>query len=240
MPFGPWRRSHLLAGPGSLRVAIAEYAVDLPPRRYEQLASACDLRIAPRAHDLREGECDVADQLAHLGCLVAHVRAHLLPRRGLLAALLQVSPTRIGELEQLAPVHLLGADQALVLELLKRGIDRAGARAPSSLAALLHLLHDLVAVARLLGDQQQRGGADVAAARLAPPADGAGAEPPEGKAADAAPRSSSEPPVAMAPARPAAPVTAAAHRAPEPAQRARIAAPPASSLGRMDSVCIHD
>src|SRR5262249_34514895 len=144
------RRSHLLPGPGALGVAIAEYAVDLPPRHDEQLASARDLRIAPRPHHLREGEGDVADQLAHLGCLVAHVAAHLLPRRWLLAALLHVSPTRVGDLEQLAPVDLLGANQALVLELLKRGIDRAGARAPGPLAAVLDLLHDLVAVARLL------------------------------------------------------------------------------------------
>ena len=59
------------------------------------------------------------------------------------------------------------ADQALVLELLQRRIDRAGARAPDAVTALLDLLHDLVAVARLLGEQQQRRRADVAAARLA-------------------------------------------------------------------------
>src|SRR5919197_3678039 len=65
-----------------------------------------------------------------------------------------------------APVLLARADQPLVLELLQRRVHRAGARAPHALAALLELLHDLVAVARLLGEQQQRGGADVAAARL--------------------------------------------------------------------------
>jgi hypothetical protein len=43
-------------------------------------------------------------------------------------------------------------------------------------------LHDLVAVARLLGEQQQRGRADVAAARLAPATTRAG---PEAEAAEA-------------------------------------------------------
>ena len=45
------------------------------------------------------------------------------------------------------------------------GIHRAGAGTPDPLAALLHLLHDLVAVARFLGEQQQRRGADVPAPR---------------------------------------------------------------------------
>src|SRR5205807_3647390 len=76
---------------------------------------------------------------------------------------------RVGEREQLASVLLLGADQPLVLQLRERGVDRAGARAPRAAAALLDLLHDLVAVARLLREQQQRRRADVAPAG-APPA----------------------------------------------------------------------
>src|SRR5207247_8742064 len=96
------------------------------------------------------------------------VAAHVLPGgRPVLAALLQVRAAGVGEGEQLAPVGLFRADQPLVLELLKRRIDRAGARAPQALAALLDLLHDLVAVARLLGEQQQGSCARVAAASLA-------------------------------------------------------------------------
>src|SRR5689334_6084527 len=45
----------------------------------------------------------------------------------------------------------------------RRRVDRAGARAPGALAAALDLLHEPVAVARLLGEQDEQGGADVAA-----------------------------------------------------------------------------
>src|SRR5262249_47344178 len=74
----------------------------------------------------------------------------------------------VGQPERLAPVDLLRAHEALVLQLLERGVDRAGAGAPNAFAALLDLLHDLVAVARLLGEQQQRRGTNVPAPRLAP------------------------------------------------------------------------
>src|SRR6185312_7951322 len=127
-----------------------------------------DLRRAARAHHLHEREADLAHQPAELVGLVGDLPAHLLPRRESVAlALLQVAAAGVGQREQLAPVALLRADQALVLELLERRVHRAGARAPDSLAALLDLLHDLVAVARLLGEQQQRGRADVATTRLA-------------------------------------------------------------------------
>ena len=48
-----------------------------------------------------------------------------------------------------------GADQALVLELLERGVDRAGARLPDALGAALDLLDELVAVLRLLVQQER-------------------------------------------------------------------------------------
>src|SRR6202040_3276909 len=96
------------------------------------------------------------------GCLpelvrsLADVAAHLIPgcRRVCIARLHRV-PARVGESEELAALALLRADQPFVLELLQRWIDRAGARTPDAVAALLDLLHDLVAVARLLGEQQQ-------------------------------------------------------------------------------------
>src|SRR6185312_17050392 len=95
--------------------------------------------------------------------------AGLLPRSGLVGvARLDLRETLDGEAVGLAPVDLLRGDQALVLELLQRGVDRAGAGAPGAFAALLDLLHDLVAVAGLLGEQQQCRCADVASARLAP------------------------------------------------------------------------
>jgi len=105
--------------------------------------------VAPRPR--RAGAGGGADRLpglADLGGVFGHV--------GLAAG---------GEGEDAAAGLLLGADQPLVLELLERGVDGAGAGPPDAAAALLQLLHDLVAVARLLGEQGQDGGAHVAAPR---------------------------------------------------------------------------
>ena len=69
--------------------------------------------------------------------------------------------------QSLAAVVAGGPDQAFVLELLKRRVDRARARLPHAVAAVRELLDQLVAVARLLAKQDQRRGADVAAASAA-------------------------------------------------------------------------
>ena len=74
-------------------------------------------------------------------------------------------PARLGQRED-APAGLGvgGLDQPFVLELLERRVDRAGARRPVAAAALRDHLDDLVAVHRLLGEERQDRGADVAAA----------------------------------------------------------------------------
>jgi len=79
------------------------------------------------------------------------------------AARLDVLAGRVRQGEHAARALLGGLDEALVLQLRQRRVDGAGARAPDALAALLDLLHQRVAVARLLGEEQQDGGADVAA-----------------------------------------------------------------------------
>src|SRR4051794_4988530 len=61
---------------------------------------------------------------------------------------LGVRAARGGELEAPPAGVLVAAHEPLVLELRERGVDRAGARAPGPAAALLELLHELVAVAR--------------------------------------------------------------------------------------------
>jgi hypothetical protein len=121
--------------------------------------------------------CDLSRRDAHLhrevhqlADVVGDAFARLLPRLAeALAVLVEVRAPGVGELVDGAAFAGLAADQALVGEELERGVDRAGARAPGALAALLELLHHLVAVARLFAEQEQDGGADVAAAH-APPA----------------------------------------------------------------------
>src|ERR1019366_4207184 len=165
-----------------LLLAVGEDPVEVAARARQNPAGPADLSLAARAHHLREREGDLAHQLAQLMGLLADILAHLIPRRRrLIATLGHPCATGVRECEQLAPVGLLRADQALVLELCQGGVDRAGARPPHAAAALLDLLHDLVAVARLLAQQQQRRRADVAATGLAAATAGAStaAEAPE-------------------------------------------------------------
>ncbi len=112
--------------------------------------------------------------------------ADLLPRRAELVAVLgDVRAARVGELEQPAAAGVLRADEALVLELRERRVDGAGARAPVAAAAVLDLLHQPVAVARLLGEQDEQRGPDVAAPGARAAAPEAGPERPERGAAEA-------------------------------------------------------
>ena len=83
-------------------------------------------------------------------------------------------PAGLGQRERPASVAVLDRDEALVLELLEGRIDRAGARAPATAAALAELLHDLVAVHRLLGQEGQGRFADRAATRVESAASGRG------------------------------------------------------------------
>src|SRR5262249_54911241 len=67
-----------------------------------------------------------------------------------------------------AAIASLGPDQALVLKLLQRWVDRARARPPDSAATLADLLNDLVAIHRLLREQSQRSCSDVPATGARP------------------------------------------------------------------------
>ena len=95
----------------------------------------------------------------------------------------------VGQVEELATVGLLDADESFVLELLERRVDRARTRAPDALAPSLDLLHELVAVARLLGEQGENRGADVTAPCPAPAATrgATGSEAPRAAEREAAP-----------------------------------------------------
>src|SRR4029079_6692212 len=77
--------------------------------------------------------------------------------------------TGVGELEHpLAGVGRRLSDELLVLELLQRRGDGARARAPDPPGALRQLLDDLVAVHRLLREEHEDRGADVATSGPAP------------------------------------------------------------------------
>src|SRR4051794_27326125 len=91
------------------------------------------------------------------------------------AQALDVGATGLGQRDQ--PPAALGADldQALVLELRDGGVDRPRREPPAAAGAVGDRLHELVAVHRLLAEQEQQCGADVAATGTAPAATGAAA-----------------------------------------------------------------
>src|SRR5581483_6528096 len=83
-----WRARSVLAHRGVGVLALGEDLVEIAPRLREHVLGAAHLRLAAGAHDLREREADLADQLAELMCERAELVAHLLPRSRTLAALL--------------------------------------------------------------------------------------------------------------------------------------------------------
>ena len=125
-----------------------------------------ELVLRARLGDLHGGDRQRLGGVAELMELTRGALADGLPRRAHpLTVGLDVGGALVGQRERLAPVVLGGTDEALVLQLRQRGVDRAGARAPDAAAALLELLHQAVAVAGLLGEQQEDRGADVTAPR---------------------------------------------------------------------------
>ena len=68
----------------------------------------------------------------------------------------------VGQREEALAGFGVGGDEALVLEELEGGVDRAGARSPHAVGALLELLDHLVAVHRTLAQEREGGGPHVA------------------------------------------------------------------------------
>ena len=69
----------------------------------------------------------------------------------------------VGQGEEALARLRVGGDEALVLQELEGGVDRAGARSPHAVGALLELLDHLVAVHRPLAQEREGGGPHVAA-----------------------------------------------------------------------------
>src|SRR5205807_3240219 len=107
---------------------------------------------------------------------------------------LDVRPACVGQLKRPASLALFRPDQAFILQLLQGRVDRARARAPKPLAPLRQLLHYLVPVQRLLGEERQYRGANVPPANPGSAPPHRRAESPEGESAEGKPCPPSEAP----------------------------------------------
>ena len=127
--------------------------------------------LGRRAGDrhLTGGDRDRAERVAQLELRRVDALGDVVPRLAV-AGLGRFLATGVGEREQALARLGVGGDEALVLEELERRVDRAGARSPHAVGALLELLDHLVAVHRPLAQEREGGGAHVA-----PPGPAAGA-----------------------------------------------------------------
>src|SRR5262245_43993779 len=149
--------------------ALGEDAVELAAGLGQELGCSLALVLRAGVRHLPCRDADLHGEVHQLADVVGDAFARLLPRLAeALAVLFEVRASRVGQLVDGAALAGLAADQSLVGEQLEGGVDGARARAPRALAPLLELLHHLVAVARLLAEQEQDGGADVAAAHPSP------------------------------------------------------------------------
>ena len=107
-----------------------------------------------RHRELTEGVPEFTAGAAAHG--LARIGGRGLPRRRIVSVTGDGLAAGLGQLVGLAAVDLDRGDQALILELREGGIDRAGAGPPGAGGAGGEFLDELIAIARLLGDQQQR------------------------------------------------------------------------------------
>src|SRR5436305_10500874 len=127
---------------------VGEDQVESALRVGEYLAGLLELRFVAGAQHLGGRERDVLEQAGDRFRLVADVARERLPGGAeLVAVRFDVLASGGGQLVRAPSLRFLCAHEALVLELLQRRIDRAGAGAPGAVAAVLDPLHELVAVA---------------------------------------------------------------------------------------------
>src|SRR5215468_8539840 len=148
-----------------IALVLREQRVEGSARLGEDAASLGDLVCAAEAADLAGGHPHSPHFAEQRADVVVDGAGHLLPWcTEVGAALVDVGPPGVGEHVRTTFVDLFGADQAFVLELGERWVDRPWAWPPDAVRALLDLLHELVAVPRSLRQEQQRRGADIATA----------------------------------------------------------------------------
>ena len=147
-----------------LRGLLGQQAVDRLPGLGERRGRGGHLLRRAGTGDLVRRRVQLLELLPQLRGVGVDVGSGHVPHRVQLGAvLLDVAAAFLGEPHDAPALGLLDGHQAFVLELRERRVDRAGARAPGAVGALGDLLDDLVAVPRLLGDEREDGGADVAA-----------------------------------------------------------------------------
>src|SRR5262249_10621986 len=141
----------------------SEQGIEGPARVGEDRARLGDLLGAADVADLAGGHPQPAHLLKQRRDRVVDRPAHLLPGRTQLgAARLDLGAPRVRQHVDTTVADLFGPDEAFVLELRERRVDRAWARPPDAVRALLDLLHDLVAVERAFCEEEQRRGTDLA------------------------------------------------------------------------------
>src|ERR1035437_5701946 len=183
---------------------LGQDPIQTAPGLGQQLDRARPLALVTGRGDLPGRLADLDHQRSELGKGILSVFVRL-PRRGLLGARRDDLAACLGDLEASLTLRVAGSHQTFVLQLGQRRIHRPRPRAPAPATALLNLLHQLIAVARLLGKQQQKCDAHLAAT--------------------SAPTTAAEPTAAMsAAARPTAEWTAAERTPPGAAPKGSAAA----------------
>ena len=160
---GPPRPARTWPGPRP-PVVGGEDPVQATPGIGEDLVCQGHLGVAADLRNLDRRHRDLPDQLPQLDRVVTDAAGDHVPGcADLVRVRRYVGLALRGQRVPAAPaLGRLGLDQRLVLELLQGGIDRPGAGPPHAAAALADLLDDLIAVPGLLGQQRERGGADIA------------------------------------------------------------------------------
>ena len=148
------------------RGVVGEQPVEAAPGIAQDGRGRLDGGRRSDSGDLHRGDAEIAGQAAKVAAALAAAGP------GAIAGLGGVgrggAATGVGQLERPATVDLLDAHELLVFELLEGRVDGTGARAPAAAASGFELLHDLVAVHRLLGEEAQDRGAQGATAGLGP------------------------------------------------------------------------
>src|SRR6185436_15009798 len=144
---------------------LGEQPVDLLACVRQDIGGVLSLGLRTRSRELHGRGRELAPGLAELPEPLAE-RPELPGLAGpALPALLELGPARVGDRVDALAVPLLARDEPLVLEQLQRRVDRSRARPPRPAAPLLEFADQVVAVHRVVRQQREQRGSDVASSR---------------------------------------------------------------------------